>query len=75
MEGIRRLGHEVAAIADYDQTLADDAAQRYRVKKAYGNWMDLVNDPEIDVVHVASPNALQLHSIQSSPRSRQTRGL
>jgi len=63
MEGVRRLGHDVVAVADYNQALADEAANRYYVNKAYGKWIDLVNDPDIDVVHITSPNVL--HYAQS----------
>jgi predicted dehydrogenase len=58
MEAIRRLGFEVVALAEGNQALADEAAERLMVPKAYGDWRDLVNDPEIEVVHVASPNYL-----------------
>lgn len=58
MEGIRRQGFEVAALAEATQELADEAAQRLFVPKAYGNWQDLIADPDIDVVHIASPNFL-----------------
>lgn len=58
MEGIRRLGFEVNAIAESSQNLADQSAARLRVPKAYGNWQDLINDTEIDVVHITSPNYL-----------------
>ncbi len=58
MEGIRRQGFEVVAIAEATQELAEEAAQRLLVPKAYGKWEDLIADPEIDVVHIASPNFL-----------------
>lgn len=58
MEGIRRQGFEVLAIAEANQELAEAAAERLLVPKAYGDWKDLVADPEIDVVHIASPNFL-----------------
>ncbi len=58
MEGIRRQGFEVLAIAEANQELAEAAAERLVVPKAYGDWKDLVADPEIDVVHIASPNFL-----------------
>lgn len=58
MEGIRRLGFEVVAIGEATQELADQAAERLLVPKAYGDFNDLVKDPEIDVVHIASPNFL-----------------
>jgi predicted dehydrogenase len=58
MEGIRRLGFDVVAIAEVTQELAEQAAERLLVPKAYGHWEDLISDPEIDVVHIASPNFL-----------------
>ncbi len=58
MEGIRRQGFEVAAIGEATQELAEEAAERLLVPKAYGDFNDLINDPEIDVVHIASPNFL-----------------
>lgn len=58
MEGIRRLGFEVVAIAEATRELANEAAERLLVPKAYGEWKDLIADPEIDVVHIASPNFL-----------------
>ncbi len=58
MEGLRRQGFEVMAVSEVTQELADEAAERLLVPKAYGNWEDLINDPEIDVVHIASPNFL-----------------
>ncbi len=58
MEGIRRQGFDVVAIAEATQELADEAAERLLVPTAYGDWKDLIADPEIDVVHIASPNFL-----------------
>ncbi|MEA3326714.1 MAG: Gfo/Idh/MocA family oxidoreductase [Chloroflexota bacterium] len=58
IEGIRRQGFEVVAIAEATQELAEKAAERLLVPKAYGDWKDLIADPEIDVVHIASPNFL-----------------
>jgi predicted dehydrogenase len=58
MEGIRRQGFEVNAIAEATQELAEESAERLLVPKAYGDWKDLIADPEIDVVHIASPNFL-----------------
>ncbi len=58
MEGIRRQGFEVAAIGEATQELAEQAAERLLVPKAYGDFNDLINDPELDVVHIASPNFL-----------------
>ena len=58
IEAIRRLGHDVLAIAESSQEKAERSANNLRVPKAYGQWEDLVNDSEINVVLVASPNYL-----------------
>ena len=47
MEGIRRQGFEVVAIGEATQELAEQAAERLLVPKAYGDFHDLINDPEI----------------------------
>lgn len=66
MEGIRRQGFEVAALAEQSQETADEAAARLFVPKAYGDWKDLVKDPEIDVVHIASPNYLHYEQAKAA---------
>lgn len=59
VEGVRRLGYaEVSAIATSSQETADRAAEMLKVPRAYGNWEDLVNDPDIDVVHICCSNFL-----------------
>lgn len=59
IEAIRRLGYpEVVALAEVNQETADAEAIKLKIPKAYGNWNDLVNDPDIDVVHVTCSNVL-----------------
>lgn len=58
IEAIRRLGHSVIAIAASSQENAEQSAKTLSVPKAYGQWEDLVNDPQINVVLIASPNYL-----------------
>ena len=66
MEAIRRQGFEVLAIGEANQDLAEAAAERLLVPKAYGDFNDLVSDPEIDVVHVASPNFLHFRHVKAA---------
>jgi predicted dehydrogenase len=66
MEGIRRLGFEVVAVAEATQELAQQAAEKLLVPKAYGDWKDLIADPEIDVVHIASPNFLHFQHAKAA---------
>lgn len=66
MESIRRQGFEVTAVAEATQALAQEAANRLLIPKAYGDWKDLVADPEIDVVHIASPNYLHYEQAKAT---------
>lgn len=58
-EGIRRLGNvEVAAIAASSQEKARTFADEVGVEGATGDYRTLLANPEIDAVHVCTPNAL-----------------
>jgi len=59
VESLRRLGFvEVAAIAEITQAAADRAAAELYIGRAYGDYEDLIKDPEIDVVDICVPNSL-----------------
>jgi predicted dehydrogenase len=47
---------ELTAIASRDITRAKVFADRFQVKKAYGSYEELANDPDIDVVYIATPH-------------------
>ncbi len=38
-----------------DAALAEDYAKRHNVPKWYSNAEDLINDPEVDAVYIATP--------------------
>lgn len=46
------------AIASRDVQSARQTAQKYNFKKAYGSYQELVDDPEIDIIYVSTPNGL-----------------
>ena len=46
------------AICDVNLELATEAKNRFGFEKAYGDWKELINDPEIDVVSIVTPNHL-----------------
>lgn len=48
---------QVLAVASRDQVKAQDFADRVGVPTAYGSYEQLVNDPDIDVVYVATPHS------------------
>ena len=58
-EGIRRLGNvEVAAIAASSEEKAKKFGDEVGVARTTGDYRTLLGDPEIDAVHVCTPNAL-----------------
>jgi predicted dehydrogenase len=48
-------GFELLAVMRRDAQKAADYAQRHQVKKHYSNADELINDPEIDAVYIATP--------------------
>jgi predicted dehydrogenase len=59
VEAVRRLGFvEIAAVADANLEIARRKADQLHVPKAYGSYQELVADPAIDVVDIATPTWL-----------------
>jgi predicted dehydrogenase len=59
VEALRRLGDvEVVALAASSQLSAEAKARALNVPRAYGDWRDLVRDPDVQVVHNCTPNVL-----------------
>ncbi len=58
MEAVRRLNFVDIAIAASTDISAKEAAEKYGIQKYYGNWEHMVRDPEIEVVHICTPNDL-----------------
>ena len=53
---------EVVAVASRSTESAERFAERYGIGRAYGGWAALAEDPEVDVVYVATP-----HSAHAEP--------
>jgi predicted dehydrogenase len=43
-------------IADITEESASEAALRFGYSKSTANWQEVVNDPEVDIVDIATPN-------------------
>jgi predicted dehydrogenase len=57
-EDIRALaGAELTAVASRSKERACAFADRHGIPRRYGNWEQLAEDPEVDVVYVATPHA------------------
>ena len=48
----------LAAVADANTALAEDAARRYGYEKAVSSWEEIARDPSIDAVSIVVGNAL-----------------
>src|SRR5260370_24228468 len=51
---------ELYAIADQNDALAEQARARLGFAKAYGDWRRLIEDPQVDVVDITTPNHLHV---------------
>lgn len=49
---------ELVAVASRSQDKADEFAARFAVPKAYGSYLDLIEAPDIDAIHIATPHPL-----------------
>lgn len=47
----------VFAVASRDQERASEFAEKFGIRKAYHGYKNLVKDPEIDVVYIATPHS------------------
>jgi len=48
------------AIADQNEALAERARRRLGFEKAYGDWRQLIEAPEVHVVDITTPNHLHV---------------
>ncbi len=59
IEALRRLGYvDVAALAEIDEDRAKQKADQLSIPRAYGDWRDLIEDEEIEAVHICTANFL-----------------
>jgi predicted dehydrogenase len=62
-------GADAIAIASRDIEKGKQAAAKYGIPKAYGNYNSLLRDPEVDCVYVALPNALHVEWARKALRA------
>jgi len=67
IEAIRRLGFvEVVALATSSEDTAKPKAKALSIPKAYGRWQDLIEDEEVEVVQITSPNYLHFDQAKAA---------
>jgi predicted dehydrogenase len=66
-EALRRLGNvEVVGVAGRTAAAAQKFADTMRIERATGNYQDLLADPDLDAVHICTPNELHFPMAQAA---------
>jgi len=66
-EALRRLGNvEVAAVAGSSSERASTFADDVSIERSTGDYRELLTDPEIEAVHICSPNSLHFEQAMAS---------
>ncbi len=68
LEALRRLGIPVTALCDLPGR-APARAEKYGIPRAFEDFRALVRSPEVDVVHVCSPNRHHYAMVQAALRA------
>lgn len=69
-EGIEKVPNaEIAAVCDIIQEKADAFAQKYKVKKVYTDYRQLLQDPDIDAVSICTPSGLHGEMVIAAARA------
>ncbi len=69
-EALRRLGNiEVAGVAGSSTERARRFADEVSIERATGDYRDLLADPQIDAVHICSPNSLHYEQTMAALRA------
>ena len=59
MEALLRTGlSQIVAVADTNEQLARSCAAKFNVPEVYSDYRQLLQNPEINVVHICTPNYL-----------------
>jgi predicted dehydrogenase len=61
---------DIAAVCGGSLDRAKEVAHHLKVPKAYGDWWELVHDPEIEAVVIATPPALQPSIVKAAAEAR-----
>ena len=59
----RNLGVEAYAIASRTLAKAEKFAAEYKFKKAYGSYLELAQDPEVDLIYIATPHSEHFENV------------
>ena len=67
VDAVRRLGFvDIVAVAGSTEESGRHKAEQLGARKGYGSYEALINDPDVQVVHVATPNHLHYAVISAA---------
>src|SRR4051794_33542386 len=56
IEALRRIGISVTGVLGSSAEKSQQAAQQLAVPKAYRDYQEIIDDTDVDVVHITTPN-------------------
>ncbi len=66
VEAVRRLGHRVVGILGSSREKGKIAAASLGIPRAYATFAELLADPAVEVVHIATPNRLHFEQAKAA---------
>ena len=64
VEGLRRLGVRVKGLSSATLALAQEACQQLNLAHPYADFQAMLDDDELDVIHLAVPNVLHYRMVK-----------
>lgn len=62
-------GSKITAVCSRDRARADEYAAKHDVARAYTSYDEMLADPAVEVVYIASPNALHYEQVVAAARA------
>lgn len=62
-EALRRIGVSAVGLLGSTRERAQEQASRLAIRRVYSNLDELLNDDSVEIVHVASPNAVHFEQV------------
>lgn len=67
---IRDNGHDVVALASSSLESGTGSAENLNIATVFSNWQELIASPDIDVVHICTPNAFHADMAIEAARAK-----
>jgi predicted dehydrogenase len=71
VEGLRRNGFNILGLVGRTKEKAQEKAAELNISRAYTSLEEMLADPEIDVVHLATPNYLHYSHAKTTLQANQ----